>query len=126
MSKTSLKTTVEWNQVNWRKLERKVYKLQTRIYRASQRGDVKAVRRLQKTLMKSWSARCLAVRRVTQDNSGKKTAGVDGLKSLTPKQRLTLVANLKLSSNVAPTRRVWIPKPGTEERLRTHSETPIV
>jgi len=66
--------------------------------------------------MKSWSARCLAVRRVTQDNSGKKTAGVDGLKSLTPKQRLALVAKLKLSPKVAPTRRVWIPKPGTEEK----------
>ncbi|MEA5520818.1 group II intron reverse transcriptase/maturase [Limnoraphis robusta] len=116
MSKTSLKTTVEWNQVNWRKLERKVYKLQKRIYRASQRGDVKAVRKLQKTLMKSWSARALAVRRVTQDNQGKKTAGVDGVKSLTPKQRLSLVVNLKLSSKVAPTRRVWIPKPGTEEK----------
>ncbi|MBD2606197.1 group II intron reverse transcriptase/maturase [Scytonema hofmannii FACHB-248] len=116
MSKTSLKTTVEWNQVNWRKLERKVYKLQKRIYRASIRGDVKAFRRLQKTLMKSWAAKVLAVRRVTQDNQGKKTAGVDGLKSLTPKQRLTLVANLKLSSKVAPTRRVWIPKPGTEEK----------
>ena len=59
MSKTSLKTTVEWNQVNWRKLELRVYKLQTRIYRASQRGDVKTVRRLQKTLMKSWSARAV-------------------------------------------------------------------
>ena len=107
---------VEWRHINWRKLERRVYKLQKRIYQASQRGDVKAVRRLQKTLMKSWSARCLAVRRVTQDNQGKKTAGVDGLKSLTPKQRLTLVANLKLTSKVAPTRRVWIPKPGTEEK----------
>ncbi|MBD1834415.1 group II intron reverse transcriptase/maturase [Cyanobacteria bacterium FACHB-472] len=116
MSKTSLKTTVERNQVNWQKLERKVYKLQKRIYQASIRGDVKAFRRLQKTLMKSWSAKVLAVRRVTQDNQGKKTAGVDGLKSLTPKQRLTLVANLKLSSKVAPTRRVWIPKPGTDEK----------
>ena len=116
MSETSLKTTVEWNQVNWRKLERKVYKLQKRIYRASIRGDVKAVRRLQKTLMKSWSAKVLAVRRVTQDNQGKQTAGVDGQKSLNPKQRLALIANLKLNSKVAPTRRVWIPKPGTEEK----------
>ena len=116
MSETSLKTTVEWNQVNWRKLERKVYKLQKRIYRASIRGDVKAVRRLQKTLMKSWSAKVLAVRRVTQDNQGKQTAGVDGQKSLNSKQRLALIANLKLNSKVAPTRRVWIPKPGTEEK----------
>jgi len=116
MSKTRLQPMVEWRHIDWRKLERCVFKLQKRIYRASQRGDVKAVRRLQKTLMKSWSARCLSVRRVTQDNQGKKTAGVDGLKSLTPKQRLALVANLKLGSKVAPTRRVWIPKPGTEEK----------
>lgn len=116
MSNTSLKTTVEWRSINWRKLERRVYKLQKRIYRASQRGDVKTYRRLQKTLMNSWSARVLAVRRVTQDNRGKKTAGVDGIKSLTPKQRLTLVNKLKLGSKVSPTRRVWIPKPGKDEK----------
>jgi len=116
MSKTSLKTTVEWNLMNWRKLERKVYKLQKRIYRASQRGDVKALRRLQKTLMKSWSARALAVRRVSQDNQGKKTAGVDGVKSLTPKQRLDLINQMHLRTKVSPTRRVWIPKPGTDEK----------
>jgi RNA-directed DNA polymerase len=116
ISKTSLKTTVEWKIIPWRKLERKVYKLQKRIYKASSRGDVKAVHRLQKILMRSWSAKCLAVRRVTQDNQGKKTAGVDGVKSLTPKQRLALVADLKLSSRVSPTRRVWIPKPGKEEK----------
>lgn len=116
MSKTQVNLTVEWKNINWRKLERAVFKLQKRIYQASVSGDVKAFRQLQKTLMKSWSARCLAVRRVTQDNCGKKTAGVDGLKSLTPKQRLALVANLKFSPKVAPTRRVWIPKPGTEEK----------
>ena len=95
MSNTSLKTTAEWHEINWRKLERRVYKLQKRIYQASNRGDVKSARRLQKTLMKSWSARALSVRRLTQDNQGKKTAGVDGVKSLTPKQRLTLAGKLK-------------------------------
>lgn len=107
---------VEWNQLNWRKLEKVVFKLQKRIFRASQRGNVKALRRLQKTLMRSWSAKCIAVRRVTQDNTGKKTAGVDGVKSLTPNLRLTLVKNLRLSALAKPTRRVWIPKPGTEEK----------
>jgi RNA-directed DNA polymerase len=116
MSNTSFKTTGEWRSINWRKLELRVYKLQQRIYRASQPGDVKTYRRLQKTLMNSWSARALAVRRVTQDNRGKKTAGVDGVKSLTPKQRLTLINKLKLGSKVSPTRRVWIPKPGKDEK----------
>lgn len=116
MSKTEITSNVEWRQINWRKAEKAVFKLQKRIYRASNRGDVKTVRRLQKTLMKSWYARALAVRKVTQDNQGKKTAGVDGVKSLTPKQRLNLVGNLKLGTKVSPTRRVWIPKPGTEEK----------
>jgi len=106
----------EWNQLPWYKLEREVFKLQKRIYQASNRGDVKLVRRLQKLLMKSWAAKCLAVRRVSQDNQGKKTAGVDGVKSLTPKQRLTLINKLELGTKVKPTRRVWIPKPGKEEK----------
>src|ERR671932_2339631 len=87
-----------------------------RIYRASSRGDVRAGLRLQKTLMRSWSAKCLSVRRVTQDNQGKKTAGVDAIKSLALVQRLELAKNLKLSRKAKPTRRVWIPKPGTEEK----------
>ncbi len=116
MSKTRENPMVEWRHINWRKLEKRVFKLQKRIYRAEQRGDTKAVRRLQKTLMRSWSAKCLAVRRVTQDNQGRKTAGVDGIKSLSPVQRLELVKSLKLSHKAKPTRRVWIPKPGTEEK----------
>ncbi len=106
----------KWCDIPWRKLEKNIYKLQKRIYKASRRDDVKLVRRLQKLLIKSWAAKCLAVRRVTQDNQGRKTAGVDGVKSLTPKQRLTLVNELTLGSKVAPTRRVWIPKPGKEEK----------
>lgn len=113
---TELNPMYEWSDINWRKLERNVFKLQKRIYQASNRGDAKLVRRLQKLLINSWSARAIAVRRVTQDNQGKKTAGVDGVKSLIPKQRFTLVNKIKLGSKVKPTRRVWIPKPSTEEK----------
>uniref|UniRef100_A0A1D9G1Y4 Reverse transcriptase N-terminal domain-containing protein n=1 Tax=Moorena producens (strain JHB) TaxID=1454205 RepID=A0A1D9G1Y4_MOOP1 len=66
--------------------------------------------------MKSWTAKMIAVRRVTQENKGKKTAGIDGVKALTNKQRLILVANLKVSKKAQPTRRVWIPKPGRTEK----------
>ncbi|MDY7012313.1 MAG: group II intron reverse transcriptase/maturase [Cyanobacteriota bacterium] len=113
---SELTTTYKWKDTPWRKLERKVFKLQKRIYRAKARGDVKKVRKLQKLLMKSWSAKCLAVRRVTQDNQGKKTAGVDGQKCLSPEARLLLVKSLKLETKAAPTRRVWLPKPGTDEK----------
>ena len=113
---TSKTMVYDWKALPWRKLEQSVFKLQKRIYQASRRGDVKAVHRLQKLLMKSWSARCLAVRKVTQDNRGKRTAGVDGVRKLTPTQRLKLVERLNLECNPQPIRRVWIPKPGKAEK----------
>jgi RNA-directed DNA polymerase len=115
MSNTLNNQTVEWKNLNWRKLEKVTFKLQKRIFQASERGDVKAVRKLQKTLIRSWSAKCIAIRRVTQENQGKNTAGVDGVKTLTPKQRINLVGKLKLTGKAKPTRRVNIPKPGTTE-----------
>ena len=113
---TVTKPMYEWKDINWRKAERCVFKLQKRIYQASQRGNVKLVHRLQRLLQNSWYAKLLAVRRVTQDNQGKKTAGVDGVKTLNPKQRLALVNRLKLGHQSKPTRRVWIPKAGTDEK----------
>jgi len=110
----------DWALLPWRKLERHVYRLQKRIYRASERGNVQAVHRLQQLLMHSRSAQLLAVRRVTQDNQGKKTAGVDGVKSLAPAERLTLVESIHPKRmkryKAKPVRRVWIPKPGKSEK----------
>jgi len=106
----------EWSDLPWHKLEQVVYKLQKRIFKASQRGDTRTVHRLQRLLVKSQAAKLLAVRKVTQDNRGKKTAGVDGVKSLTPSQRLHLAANLIVTAKAQPVRRVWIPKPGKTER----------
>ncbi len=117
MSKTdSQLNTVEWRQINWKKVQKTVWKLQKRIYRAYVNGDVKKGRRLQKTLIKSYYNRLLSVRLVTQDNSGKKTAGVDKVKSLTPKQRFQLANDLKLGDKSQPIRRVWIPKPRKTEK----------
>ena len=80
MSKTDLLpiNTVEWNEIDWRKVEKTVFKLQKRIYQASIKSNVQKLRRLQKTLLNSHYAKLLAVRRVSQDNAGKKTAGEDG------------------------------------------------
>lgn len=109
-----------WKAIPWRKLEKHVYRIQKRIYRASQHGEQRTVQKLQKLLMKSEAARLLAVRRVTQENQGKKTAGVDGVKSVAPDQRLNMVTEIHPThwkyGEAKPVRRVWIPKPGKDEK----------
>jgi RNA-directed DNA polymerase len=108
-----------WRQLPWRKFEQHVFRIQKRIYRASQRGDTRTVQKLQKLLMKSEAARLLAVRRVSQDNQGKKTAGVDGVKNLQPQQRkqvAQLIHPKHWSQKAQPVRRIFIPKPGKDEK----------
>jgi RNA-directed DNA polymerase len=108
--------TVEWNQINWKQVNRHVFRLQKRIYQASQRGEAKVVQKLQKLLLKSWYGKLLAVRKVTQDNRGRKTAGFDGVSELCPEERIQLTESLKLDGKTSQVKRVYIPKPGKKEK----------
>src|SRR5437762_11119071 len=109
-----------WHKLPWRRFEQQVYRLQKRIFQASHHGNIQVVHKLQQLLMKSRAARLLAVRRVTQDNQGKNTAGVDGVKAVPPQQRLVLAEQIHPKrwedSKPKPVRRVWIPKPGIAEK----------
>ena len=53
------------------------------------------------------------VRRVTQDNRGKNSSGVDGVSKLKPSERYKLATKLKLDGKSQGIKRVMIPKPGT-------------
>ncbi len=106
-----------WHRIIWGNVEKMVFRLQKRIYKAKKAGQLKTAKNLAKLLLKSSCSIILNVRRVTQDNSGKKTAGVDKVKSLTPAQREKLVLDLiALAKNnwkkyhARPIRRVYIPK----------------
>jgi RNA-directed DNA polymerase len=107
---------VAWQDIPWTKVQRHVFRLQKRIYQATQRGEVRVARKLQKLLVKSWYARLLAVRRISQDNRGKKTAGVDGVKSLTLAGRWRLASGIRLDGKATPLRRTWIAKRGSDEK----------
>lgn len=104
----------KWSAIPWRKIRERVLKLQRVIYKASIIGDIRKVRHFQHLLVNSTDAKLLAVRRVTQDNTGKCTAGIDGVKNLTPAQRLYVASILSVPKRAKPLRRVWIPKPGTD------------
>src|SRR3989440_1969693 len=108
------------NSLPWGSLEQQVVRMQKQIFQASQGGDKQAVHNLQQRLMDSEAARLLAVRRVAEEKQGKNTAGVDGVKSLGPKERLAMASAIHPKywnyQPPMPVRRVWVPKPGTAER----------
>ena len=108
--------TQKWTETNWRRVSQRVAKLQHTIYSESLKDNSHGVRKLQKILVASNSARLLAVRKVTQDNRGKNTPGIDGIKTLTAQKRLNLSKELKIDGKASPIRRVWIPKPGRTEK----------
>jgi group II intron reverse transcriptase/maturase len=86
-----------WKTLPWKKFRRDLFRLQKRVYKAVQVGDKRKAKSLQKLILKSTAARLLAIRQVSQLNTGKKTAGIDGKKSLNFKERFELNELLKAS-----------------------------
>jgi RNA-directed DNA polymerase len=90
----SLTTSESWRKLPWKQFRRSLFRLQKRVYKAVQVGNKRKARSLQKLILKSQAARLLAIRQVTQLNSGKKTAGIDGKASLNFEERFTLANEL--------------------------------
>ena len=72
-----------WERVDWRFHEEQVRRLRGRIFKAVQAGDWPLARNLQKLALRSWSNTLVSVRQVTQRNTGRRTAGIDGQVALT-------------------------------------------
>lgn len=87
-----------------------VYNRQAQIYNSSASNDIYKMRLLQKQLVNSADAKLLAVRKVTQDNRGMRTPGVDGALYITGPQRLKLASSLRFDGRSDPIKRVMIPK----------------
>ena len=88
-----------WKNLPWKKFRSCLFRLQKRVYKAVQLGDMRKARSIQKLILKSTAARLLAVRQVSQLNAGKKTAGIDGEKNLTFKKRFELSDELGRHGN---------------------------
>jgi RNA-directed DNA polymerase len=110
-----------WEQVDWREHEQRVRRMRCRIFKAVKSGDLATARNLQKLVLRSWSNTLLSVRQVTQRNTGRRTAGVDGQVALTSQARAEVAVQVHASRDSwqpVAVRRVYIPKASDKTKMR--------
>jgi RNA-directed DNA polymerase len=112
---------VQWDQIDWRAQQEQVRRLRQRIFTATQEQDWPKVRNLQKLMLRSRANTLVSVRQVTQRNTGRRTAGIDGEVALTPEARAQVAVRVHQSItswNPRAVRRVYIPKASNRAKLR--------
>jgi len=110
-----------WDQADWRGHEQRVRRLRGRIFKAVKDGDLATARNLQKLLLRSWSNTLISVRQVTQRNTGRRTAGVDGQVALTSQARAEVAVQVHAtrgSWRPRAVRRVYVPKASDKTKMR--------
>lgn len=106
----------EWKNLDWGKAKKHARRLENSIAKAVNYHDFTQVAKLRRIWNSSKLVKLLAVRKVTMDNRGKRTAGYDGKIASQGWQRIEMAEKLELDGKASPLKRVMIPKPNGKQR----------
>ncbi len=118
MKVTTMLKEIRWEDLDWKQIEQAVFRKQNQMYRAALASNIPEVRRLQRDLLKDPYAKLLSVKRVTSENTGRNTPGVDREIIRSDEERLQLASKLNLSKDykAKPLKRIYIPKSNGKQR----------
>jgi RNA-directed DNA polymerase len=106
---------IVWNNIDWQIVRKRITRYQHRIFKASKENNSRKVKALQKFVINSLDAKLLAVKRVTTEIRGSKTAGIDKKTYISNKEKSLLVSKLRIDGKANPIMRTFIPKTGRSE-----------
>ena len=106
----SKKDVFLWNNICFRELESNLYKIQKRIYKASQGGNNNSVIFLQEKIINYIGSKYIAVKKVTSENKRKRILDINNKIYLTSKEKIDLSWNIKIDGNVSNIKKINIPK----------------
>jgi len=114
--RASMTEQTAWQFIRWQRVVHRVKSLQSRIVKAVKAKRWNLVKKLQGLLAHSFASKLLAIRRITE-NSGKRTAGIDGQKWNTPIAKYEAIAQLQsIGYKPLAVRRIKIKKSNGKHR----------
>jgi RNA-directed DNA polymerase len=108
--KLKMENIKSWNDIVWSEIDKRIFRLQNRIYTASLNGEIKKVHKLQNLMLDSMASKLMAVRIVSQESTGKHIGGVDGVKNINLAHRLKMAQSMIFDGKSSRILRLHIPK----------------
>ena len=103
-------SNLAWKDVHWELVNKRLSRQQRRVYKASMQGNKKKVHALQRRIIDSLDAKLVAIRRITTENNGHNTSGLNRQTTISNYAKVKLTFKLKLGEKACAIRPIFIPK----------------
>ena len=105
-----------WEDIRWRDIEKRIFHLQVRIFKAASDQKLEKMYKLQKLLISSKYAKYLSVKKVTEKNYAKNIPEINRILISNPSEKFRLANKLILDGKSNPIFKVYVSYPNLKYR----------